>query len=788
MAQFEPISREHLGFVDILHVGRSDDDAFFYYVMELADDVVPRPSFEPTVYAPKTLRSELQRVARIPAAEVVALGLSLTTALAALHRHGLVHRDIKPANIIFCGGIPKIADIGLVSAMGQDSFVGTEGYVPPEGPGTTQADLYSLGKVLYEIAMGKDRLDFPALNTHIGELPDRDLLMQLNEVLLRACNFDPLQRYATAEEMNEDLLRVQEGRPLLRNPGRRRRRWLPIAALLAATAGGWAWYQKGGGPGTVQGVGSALVESEPETVRFRVDGLDGRLLQTNQASADLPAGHYVGHTLDPKFESIPFEFDVAPGAETKPPKLKLRRSVGMVSIATKTPDCEVMLRSGNDVIKMGKLTVGQPLEWKDVPTGSYEVVLRRDEAHQKRQPLVVERFDAKAPAPALLALDFAMRDFEITSVPEGAQIFADGHLEGAAPCKVRLIEGPHKLTARYRTWPEAARDVNDDTPAGVAFSFPLGSVKIITTPSGAEVAAGPRKLEDPTPTLDPDLEPGEITYTLTLPGQPTATIKAMVEPGKQVSAIYSFDSKPAPRRGEPWTNSLGMKFVPVGEVLVGVWPVRVSDWTTFCAEEGRPLVINDFQQEPTHPVVRVNRDDASTFCEWLTRHELAAGKLDAGQLYRLPTDVEWSAAAGLPPEGGNTPEQRDGLVRDLPWGKTWPPPPGSGNYADTSFKRGSLSSSRTKNIANYTDGFPQTSPVGSFPANKLGLYDMSGNVWQWVSDSYSGGVQRKELGVLRGGSWGTSKQEELRLGYRDVVDRTEQDVIFGFRCVLVPDR
>jgi formylglycine-generating enzyme required for sulfatase activity len=78
--------------------------------------------------------------------------------------------------------------------------------------------------------------------------------------------------------------------------------------------------------------------------------------------------------------------------------------------------------------------------------------------------------------------------------------------------------------------------------------------------------------------------------------------------------------------------------------------------------------------------------------------------------------------------------------------------------------------------------------VGTFPANKLGIFDITGNVWQWMADSYNGGTQRKDWGVLRGGSWATSKQEELRLGYRDVVDRTERDVIFGFRCVLVPER
>ena len=59
----------------------------------------------------------------------------LTSALEVLHEHGLAHRDIKPANIIFVHGAPKLADIGLVATAGQRSFVGTEGYVPPEGPG-----------------------------------------------------------------------------------------------------------------------------------------------------------------------------------------------------------------------------------------------------------------------------------------------------------------------------------------------------------------------------------------------------------------------------------------------------------------------------------------------------------------------------------------------------------------------------------------------------------------------------------------------------------------------------
>ena len=65
------------------------------------------------------------------------------------HLHGLIHRDLKPSNVIFINGEPKLADLGLVT--GEDdaqSFVGTEGYLPREGPGPVAADLYALGIVM----------------------------------------------------------------------------------------------------------------------------------------------------------------------------------------------------------------------------------------------------------------------------------------------------------------------------------------------------------------------------------------------------------------------------------------------------------------------------------------------------------------------------------------------------------------------------------------------------------------------------------------------------------------
>ena len=235
MLKFEPVSRSHEGFVDILQIGRNNREGYFYYVMELADAAAhedSRPTHEgelpaesgradansdapchPGNYRPRTLSSEARRAGRLPPADCIRHFLTLSNALDALHRAGLIHRDIKPSNIIIVGGVAKLADIGLVTAMDSErSFVGTEGFIPPEGPGTAQADIYSLGKVLYEVATGNDRMEFPSLpcDPKTGRT-DEDLL-ELNAVLTRACRPDARERYQSSAQMHADLALLQSGR------------------------------------------------------------------------------------------------------------------------------------------------------------------------------------------------------------------------------------------------------------------------------------------------------------------------------------------------------------------------------------------------------------------------------------------------------------------------------------------------------------------------------------------------------------------------------------------------
>src|SRR5712692_6458472 len=240
--KFEPISRSHEGLVDLLQVGRSEQEGYFYYVMELADDAndestLTRPPdslshpmgegrgetnpqstiHNPQSYTPHTLKFELQSQTRLPLDECIQFGLSLTRALAYLHGQRLVHRDIKPSNIIFVGGVPKLADVGLVTVVGADTIPGgTLGYIAPEARPPPQADLYSLGMVLYEMSTGKSCQDFPEPLSDLAAQPDHDRWLEFNAVVHKACRAEVAERYQTADEMNAELALLQRGQSVKR--------------------------------------------------------------------------------------------------------------------------------------------------------------------------------------------------------------------------------------------------------------------------------------------------------------------------------------------------------------------------------------------------------------------------------------------------------------------------------------------------------------------------------------------------------------------------------------------
>jgi len=255
-----------------------------------------------------------------------------------------------------------------------------------------------------------------------------------------------------------------------------------------------------------------------------------------------------------------------------------------------------------------------------------------------------------------------------------------------------------------------------------------------------------------------------------------------------------------PKPGREWTNTLNLHFVPVGDVYFSTTETRVKDFAAFVAatgydaeggmyslqkdgfkQHGHSWKNPGFPQTPDYPVVGVSHEDAKYFCDWLTKKERTEGVLTAAQFYRLPTDREWSEAAGLANEAGATPEERSEKVKLFPWGSG----PLRANFANYAGSEAAVDTPPGwAVITGYHDTSARTCAVPGYGPNARGIYDLSGNVWEWCQDRFN---KTANWCVVRGGGWSTSRLPELSLSFRKGFDPNFRHDDVGFRCVIATD-
>ncbi|MEC5125586.1 PEGA domain-containing protein [Verrucomicrobiales bacterium BCK34] len=427
---------------------------------------------------------------------------------------------------------------------------------------------------------------------------------------------------------------------------------------------------------------------------------------------------------------------------------------GGLNITSDPNGAELWIQSGNGNARKAGTT---PMSLADLPVGKHTLELRHGDWDPIRRTVEVRDGVTQD-------LEFAWERalVKFVSDPPGAVVFQDGRRLGngseVTPFSLEMPEGEYQFSSRFDRLNEVNSKAYVDSGAGsnvVNFEFDYGKVFIESNPSGAAVISGGVPIGR-TPLALSVVPPGSYTYELTKPQHRSTRVSGVVEPGGSLdfSATLKFDAAPVMTRN--FTNSLGQEMVWFGRLDGWVAAHEVTQELFERTTGANP----SYFKSPNHPVDSVTWYDAMKFCEALTGEESARGSLPEGYRYRLPTDQEWSHFVGV--------QKLDGAVSSL-------------------FERQK-----------------STSPVGSLAPNEFGLYDVRGNVWEWVGDWYSQtivnrmrnegatpneswvGTDRK---VMRGGAWNRSSQFDLKVGNRMGAGPSAKDRYdVGFRVVLMRAR
>jgi eukaryotic-like serine/threonine-protein kinase len=240
---------DHPGVMKVIKPGPDDDPSQVYMVMEWVDG--------------RLLRSVLSEATRLPPERAAHITGEILQALDYIHHHGVVHRDLKPENIMVASDDKiKLIDFGLAGQEGSrrltfaklTQVMGTPNYISPEQVkgkrGDARSDIYAVGVMLYEMLTGKCPFDgpnpFAIMNERLlnNPVPPRELnpeiSPELQEIVYRAMEREPQNRYPTAREFAHDLAHPEEvgvsERAELTNWRERREPWRKKAMLYVGLA------------------------------------------------------------------------------------------------------------------------------------------------------------------------------------------------------------------------------------------------------------------------------------------------------------------------------------------------------------------------------------------------------------------------------------------------------------------------------------------------------------------------------------------------------------------------
>lgn len=410
----------------------------------------------------------------------------------------------------------------------------------------------------------------------------------------------------------------------------------------------------------------------------------------------------------------------------------------------------------------------------------------------------------------------------IQSEPTAASVTVNGEYLGLTPLEVALPPGQdHQLSFFRNGYESLQRSIrtqpDEETLLDIELDPVLASVEVIAEPRDAQLYVDGRLRGPANQTIElmaanqliEIRREGYVPYATEFTSRPgldqqiRVSLKSLeqarldeIEPvittvaGQRLKLFYpdAFTMGASRREAGRRPNETLRDIQLERPFYIGFNEVTNAQYRQFDPEHSSGTVRGSTLNNEAQPVVRVTWTQAARYCNWLSEQEGLApfytiddegvqGFDPESTGYRLPSEAEWAWTA-----------RTDGSGNQLKytWGDSLPPPENAGNFADVT-----VQAYLGQVMFDYNDNYFATAPVGSFSPNQHGIFDLAGNVAEWVHDYYGstgafGGVEVDPLGpesgefhTIRGSSWAHGAITEMRLSFRDFGVEPRDDV--GFR-------
>ena len=409
----------------------------------------------------------------------------------------------------------------------------------------------------------------------------------------------------------------------------------------------------------------------------------------------------------------------------------------------------------------------------------------------------------------------------VTSEPSGANVTIGGKYSGQTPLDVTLPPGiSYRILLSRAGFEQTSQTIlvepDEDISINRQLKPILGIVSIQVEPEDAELfingelqSKATQRLSLPARTHRFEItKPGYATHTATVTPRPGFSqqllIKLQTDDEAQIAAISPELTSPVGQalkliipsnllmgasRREPGrrSNEIEKQVELTKPYYMSVNEVTNNQYLQFDSQHDSGVLGRALLSQDDRPVVNLTWEKAIRFCNWMSERQglppayeyrdgAWRGVVPMTTGYRLPTEAEWVWAARY--AAGPNPTR-------FPWGDNMPPVEVHANYADEA-----AANMVPYHITGYSDNFRGPAPVATYKENELGIFDLAGNVSEWIHDFYSLrkptetltdplGPNEGDYHVIRGSNYTHGRFSELRWTFRDYGEEARTDV--GFR-------